>query len=216
MDDVTGSDSHGTSNGATATGGNQDLSVRPPRILPAHEDELSAENVARIKASVANGVPGIRPDNAFWTLGRHERLFKGYCAFAVRLFNGMVPLRDREILILRTAIVCQSDYEWGQHRVTAEHLEVMTSEEIARTVEPEWDGWTRHERSLMDAVDELHADSRLKDATWESLSATYDDAQMVELLMVIGFYHMLAYTVNTVEIAMEGAAEPVPPRAAEA
>lgn len=175
-----------------------------PRIPPATREELSPENVARIEATVAGGVPGVSADNAFWTLGRHERLFKGYCAFAVRLFNGVVPVRDREIIVLRTAIVCQSDYEWGQHRVVAEHLDVLTVQEIAKTTDPHWDGWNAHERALLNAVDELNADARLQDATWDTLAATYGDGELVEILMLIGFYHMLAFTVNTVGVELEG------------
>ncbi|WP_345568081.1 carboxymuconolactone decarboxylase family protein [Streptomyces plumbiresistens] len=172
--------------------------------------------MARIEASVASGVPGISADNAFWTLGRHERLFKGYCAFAVRLFNGLIPRRDREILILRTAIVCRSDYEWGQHRIVAEHLEVLTVEEIGRTADIEWAGWSDHERALLRAVDELNADARLQDTTWETLAKGYDDGQLVEVLMLIGFYHMLAFTVNTVGVELEGDdLESVPSQATE-
>ena len=175
-----------------------------PRIAPATRAELSPENVARIEASVAAGVPGISADNAFWNLGRHERLFKGYCAFAVRLFNGLVPARDRELMILRTALVCRSDYEWGQHRVVAEHIGALTAEEITKTVDLEWEGWNAHERSLLCAVDELNDDARLQDATWETLAESYGEGQMVEVLMLIGFYHMLAFTVNTVGVQLEG------------
>lgn len=185
-----------------------------PRITPASEVDLTPENVARIKESVSAGVPGVAPANAFWTLGRHERLFKGYCAFAVRLMNGQVPTRDRELLILRTAIACRSDYEWGQHRVVAEHLAVLTVEEIAHTADLNWGGWTEHERALLRAVDELHAAAALDDVTWNVLASTYNDAQLVEVLMLIGFFHMLAFTVNTVGVELESDdMESVPPSA---
>lgn len=184
-----------------------------PRITPAREDELSAETVERIKAS---GVPGTSASNVFWTLGRHERLLKGYCAFALRLFNGKVPTRDRELVVLRTAIVCRSDYEWAQHRIVAEHLDVLTVEEIAKTVDPDWSGWTKHERALLRAVDELNKDAQLEDATWDELAVSYDEAQLVEVLMLIGFYHMLAFTANTVRIELEDSdMERVPARKPE-
>lgn len=171
-----------------------------PRILPATADELTPETVARIEAS---SVPGSDSSNAFWTLGRHERLFKGYLSFALRIFQGTLPARDREIVILRTAILCRSDYEWGQHWNVATQLQVLSLEEIDHLVDPDWHGWSVHERALFQALDELHRDARLQDGTWDTLALSYDDAQLVELLMLIGFYQMLAYTVNTVGIELE-------------
>jgi alkylhydroperoxidase family enzyme len=62
-------------------------------------------------------------------------------------------------------------------------------------------GWTARERALLTAVDELHENRDVSDATWSELSAHLDDARLVELLMLVGHYEMLATTLHTLRVA---------------
>lgn len=41
------------------------------------------------------------------------------------------------------------------------------------------------------------------DATWATLAAHYDDAQMIELVMLIGQYHLVAFTLNSCGVQRE-------------
>jgi 4-carboxymuconolactone decarboxylase len=40
-------------------------------------------------------------------------------------------------------------------------------------------------------------------ATWDGLSATYDEAQLLEAVLLVGFYRMLAGLVNTIGVERE-------------
>src|SRR2546423_11677306 len=82
-----------------------------PRIPPLAADEHS-EDQRQLVGGVAANVPA---SNIFATLVRHPGLFRHWLPFGGKLLAGKLPGRERELLILRTAWNCRSDYEWGQH-----------------------------------------------------------------------------------------------------
>lgn len=111
-----------------------------------------------------------------------------------------LPQRDREIAILRHAWDCGADYQWGVHLEMA--LDAgLTRDEIDRIPAGAEDGdWAPHEAAIIQAVDELHAASRLSDDTWSALAAQYDERQLIEFLVFVGSYRLLAYVFNSVGI----------------
>ena len=151
-----------------------------------------------------------RPDgtelNIFTTLARHPKLFKRWSAFGgVLLYGGTLPARERELLILRAGYRCRAPYEWGQH------VEIglacgLTEEEIARVADgPDADGWSAADADLLRATDELHDDNRIGDATWAALAAQWDEQQLIEICMVVGQYHLVAFTLNSLGVEPETA-----------
>ena len=90
------------------------MSDRPqhPRVPPLPEPEWDDRTAS---SSGRAGVPGGDAVNIFATLVRHPRLFRHWLPFGGALLTGSLPARDRELLILRTAWLCRSEYEWGQH-----------------------------------------------------------------------------------------------------
>jgi alkylhydroperoxidase family enzyme len=172
-----------------------------PRIPP-----LPAEGRdARTEALLA---PLRRPDgselNIFTTLARHPKLLKRWSAFGgVLLYGGTLPARERELLILRAGYLCRADYEWGQH-VEIGRAAGLSDAEIARVADgPDAEGWSRGDADLLRAADELHADSRIGDATWAALAARWDEQQLIELCMVVGQYHLVAFTLNSLGVEPE-------------
>jgi len=55
----------------------------------------------------------------------------------------------------------------------------------------------------MRAADELHDDSCLTDATWAALAERYGDHQLIEVPMLVGHYHLLAFTLNSLGVQVE-------------
>ena len=55
----------------------------------------------------------------------------------------------------------------------------------------------------MRASDELHRESTISDATWAALVSDYDDRQMIEVCMVVGQYHLVAFTLNALGVERE-------------
>lgn len=172
-----------------------------PRIPPlpvADRDPRTQEILDGLGQSMGSEL------NIFATLAHHPRLLKRWSAFGgVLLYGGRLSDRDRELLIMRTGYLCRAHYEWGQH-VAFAHAAGITDDEIARVaVGPDAQGWSAEDATLLRAADELHADSRLSDATWADLAARYDEQQLIEVCMVVGQYHLVAFTLNSLGVEPE-------------
>jgi alkylhydroperoxidase family enzyme len=140
--------------------------------------------------------------NILTTLVRAEGLARRWLPFAGKLLNGKIPPRDRELLILRTGWNCQAEYEWSQH-VLIGRIAGLTDEEIDRVTEGPEAVWDDFDRALLRAADELHEDWCVTERTWSVLSARYDTQQLIELPMLVGHYHMIAMTLNTLGVQIE-------------
>ncbi len=148
--------------------------------------------------------------NLFATLAHHPRLLKRWSAFGgLLLAGGSLPARDREVLILRTAVNTGADYEWGHH-LPLGGLAGLTDDEMDALAGSAAADRDPHDALLVRAADELHTDSVLSDATWAALAATYDEQQLIEVCMVVGQYHLVGFTLNSLRIEREAGVEGLP------
>jgi len=172
-----------------------------PRIPPLPEAEWDDSARTLLEQTSAGQAAGAV--NIFTTLVRHRRLFRRWSPFGGVLLTGLLPARDRELLILRTGWLCRAPYEWGQHvRLAAEAG--MTADEIARVADgPQAPGWTALEAALLRATDELHADAFISDASWAVLAASYSVEQLIEIPMLVGQYHLVSFTLNSLGVQRE-------------
>jgi 4-carboxymuconolactone decarboxylase len=136
----------------------------------------------------------------FTTMVRNRGLFRKWMPFGAKLLAGKVAGRDRELAILRVGWRCQARYEWGQH-VLAGRRVGLTDDEIRRIkVGPDADGWSARDAAILRAVDELHDDACVTDATWAELELFYADPQLIELVFLIGEYHLVSFALNSVGV----------------
>ena len=146
---------------------------------------------------------GGRPLNIFRTLAHHPLLLKRYIALGgVFLRFGLLPARERELVILRTAWRTGSVYEFGQHTRLGQTAGV-TPAEVIRLARPGVDGWSAGDAALLAMVEDLHRSDRVSDPTWEALAARWSDAELVELLALAGFYRMTAGFLNSAGVEPE-------------
>ena len=171
-----------------------------PRIPPLRDEEADEQTSALLEEV---RLPNAEAVNIFATLVRYPGLYRRWMPFAGKLLAGKLPARDRELLILRSAWRCASSYEWGQHVRLAKQAG-LSAEEIDRiAIGPDAPGWELFDRTLLTAVDELHDDACLTDATWATLASRYDERQLIELPMLVGQYHMLAFALNSLGVQRE-------------
>jgi 4-carboxymuconolactone decarboxylase len=179
---------------------------RIPPLPPAQRDDRTEELLRSLRQDPDG------PDlNIFATLARHPRLLKRWSAFGgVLLYAGELPARERELLILRTGWNCRADYEWGQH-VPIGLAAGLTEEEMQRIpAGPAAPGWSDMDAALLTAADELHGSARIDDDTWRHLAATWSETQLIELCMVVGQYHLVAFTLNSLGIEREDGVPSLP------
>jgi 4-carboxymuconolactone decarboxylase len=171
-----------------------------PRIAPLAPDQRDEQANELLDPLRIDG----RDLNIFATLVRHPRLFKRWAGFGgFLLYRGELPARPRELLILRTAWLCGAEYEWGQH-VRIGLTAGVSQEEVAAVIGgPEGGGWSVPDRALLQAADELHHDAVISDATWTVLAEHFDEHQLIEIPMVVGQYHLVAFTLNSLGVQRE-------------
>lgn len=175
------------------------MSPPRPRIAPLPADEAGPDAAALLERLG----PRRAGMNIFATLVRHPRLLRRWSAFGGVLLDGELPGRDRELVILRTAHRCEAHYEWTQH-VRLARAAGIDDETVARVPEgPDADGWEPFEAALLRAADELHDASRIADDTWAVLAERYDERQLIELPMLVGQYHLVAFTLNSLGVEPE-------------
>jgi alkylhydroperoxidase family enzyme len=66
--------------------------------------------------------------------------------------------------------------------------------------------WSEAEQALIAAVDALHDRATLSDAEFAALSAHYDEAQILEIIMLCGFYRTVSYLANGLAMPLEAKA----------
>ncbi len=143
-------------------------------------------NVARMIANASDAVfqNFSRLGNALMTRGK---------------LNGKL----REIAILRNARVCNSLYEYTQHVPIARSTGV-SDEELAGI--DNWESakcFTDLERLVLRFTDEVARNVKGAKATLEALQKHLGPGEIVELIMAIGFWGMVARILETTEVELE-------------
>lgn len=189
-------------------GGGDAPAPRLAPLPPAQWDDL----LQRLLPASAG--PGTRPAAIFATLARHPELFRRWLGFGGALLAGRLTPRLRELVILRTAANCDSDYEQAHHEPLARQAGVDEAELAALRRPVDAHRWPPAEAAALRAADELHADGTVGDGTWAALRPWYDDADLVELVMLVGQYHLVSFCLHTFGIRLQDdALAPEPPAA---
>jgi AhpD family alkylhydroperoxidase len=161
---------------------------------PEMRDALAALRPPDPRHPMPSREPG-RPKglNILGTLAQYPRLAQAYHTFNGHvLFGTELTTRQRELLILRVAAVRQCDYEWKQHVVQAIDAG-LTHDEIDRVAEaPDAPEWSPLERAMLRAADELVANARIGDDTWQALASELDTHQLMDVVFTVGAYDQLA------------------------
>jgi alkylhydroperoxidase family enzyme len=114
--------------------------------------------------------------------------------------------RQLELVILRTAWLCRSDYLWTRHGVAAKAAG-LTKDELTRIARgPDAGGWDVFDAALLRAADELHVRANVSDLTWRALASRFDRRQMMDAVFAISEYTMLADTFNSIGVEVDAGA----------
>jgi alkylhydroperoxidase family enzyme len=116
-----------------------------------------------------------------------------------------VPLRVREIVILRTTANRNCEYEWGVHVTIFAGAAKLTPEQITATRALQIDAalWSPPEVGLLSAIDQLCADGRLDNATQAQFEADWSLEQQLEILALVGTYHTISFVANVARLPGE-------------
>jgi alkylhydroperoxidase family enzyme len=148
--------------------------------------------------------PGVAPLVLFTTLARNARVFQRFMAGGL-LDKGSLSLREREIMIDRTTARCGSEYEWGVHVAFFAKQAELTRDEIEATAGAgaSAEAWSARDRLIVRLADELHETNGVGEALWPELKTAFSDEQILELIVLAGFYHTVSYLTNALRLPLE-------------
>jgi alkylhydroperoxidase family enzyme len=175
-----------------------------PRIAPI-EPPYDAETEAQLTKWMPPG-SGVEPLILFRTLSVHPELASRMRPLgAAILGHGLIEPREREIVILRTCARCGAEYEWGVHAAAFGSAVGLTEEQIAATASAsgETEAWSERDRLLVRLADQLYATNDVDDQVWAELAAAFSEQQLMELLVMAGWYRTISYVLNAARIALE-------------
>lgn len=186
--------------------------VLPPDWTPTVLDAVSAMPSARdfvlstYKQSGARGMHGIGVMLAYPALAKAFLAFNNHVATA-----SSVSRRVLEILILRISWLRRAEYEFVQHVVLGLRAGLSETEIERIQLGPDAPGWDAVDADLVRAVDELHADACISEATWSRLSIHFSVPQLMDIVFAVGCYDLLAMVFKTFGVQLEPGVEPLDP-----
>lgn len=190
----------------------EQLFARPPRILPLSRTEY-AEQIVGATTKLKNAVSGnngppipleLCPDMVA-TLLKYPELWDRLSMLSVQVqcVDSKLPIRERQLAILRTVWLCGSPYQWGEHLSRTRRAGVSEAE-IEQIKEGSCAaGWDAFDKAIMAAVEEFHSDMFVSDDTWNTLASHFDEQQLLELLVLIGQFANVAFVLNSLRVRLE-------------
>ena len=161
------------------------------------------------------GTDEIDPLKLFRTLAVHEQIASRMRPLGSGLLaHPTIDPREREIVIHRMSARLGAEYEWGVHAVAFGRPLGLSDEQLAATVHGEADdpAWSERDALLVSLVDELNATATVSDELWARLAAEWTPSQLVELLVLAGWYRLIAQVINAARVEHEDWAERFPAR----
>jgi alkylhydroperoxidase family enzyme len=175
------------------------MSRPTPRIAP-----LEPPYPPEIQAHFDRIMRGAPPLMLFRVMAGHGRAWDKFRGGSL-LDPGPLSLRAREIVIDRTCALTGCEYEWGVHVAIFAGPAKLDAEQVRATVKDHATApcWTPAEQALITAVDALHHRATLTDAEFNALAAHYDAPQILEIMLLCGFYRTVSYLANGLRLPPE-------------
>ena len=174
------------------------------RIEPV-QPPYSAEVGERLAAMMPPGVPPILLFRTFVQNMPMTTAMGGWGGYELSKRLSL-SMRDREIIIDRTCARCGCEYEWGVHIAFFAERVGLSAEQITSLTHGSASDpcWTE-ERDLLliEAADALHESSDIGDGLWTRLAAVFSEEQLLDLMMLCGWYHAISFTANGARVARE-------------
>jgi hypothetical protein len=152
--------------------------------------------------------PGVEPIALFRTFARNLPMAEAMTGWGRYTLGSRLSLsmRDREIVIDRTCVRCGCEYEWGVHVAFFAQRVGLDTAQIASLTHglPSDECWTdERDRLLIHAVDELHDHGDITDGLWDSLAGTFSEMNLLDLLLLCGWYHAISFVGRGARVPLE-------------
>jgi 4-carboxymuconolactone decarboxylase len=156
--------------------------------------------------TMAKGPAGVDTSPAIYLTIAHNPAMLGtlrHMGDTLRTATRLSP-EEREVVIHRVAALCDNGYEWGIHAKLLAGPLGLGDDWLQATWSGEPSDFADPAHALIaQACDEMHASATVSDATWARLREHYDEAQIVELVFMVGYYHLVSYVARVFQLDPE-------------
>jgi alkylhydroperoxidase family enzyme len=192
----------------------------PPRIaplLPTAWDEEILDALGAFPKSLEfvlsrwkGGGVDARGMHVLGVMALHPPLAKAFMTFNAHVSGAStLPVRVRELAILRISWLRRAEYEFVQHVILGLRAGLSEAEIERVQLGPDAQGWETADAELLRAVDELSSDACIGDTTWKRLGIRFDTAQMMDLVFLVGCYEVLAMAMRSFRVQLEAGVAPL-------
>ena len=167
-------------------------------LLPYGDEGTASEETRKLLQSAAVKL------NVARMIANSDAAFKPFNQLGGALIGkAKLDPKLREIAILRTAKVSHSVYEWTQHVPMAKHTGVTDAQIAAMDNWQEASCFNDLERTILRFTDEVALKVKGSREALEALKKHLGPAEIVELILSIGFWGMVARLLETTEVDLE-------------
>ena len=164
---------------------------------------------AQATGRAAKAYAKLPPLNIFRMLGHSGELLDGFTRLGGQILNftDLDPVL-REIAIIRAGVLSKASYEVHQHEKIGRRIGMYDALIAAIHEGPEALVFSDLQRQVMAFTDDVVANVRACDATFDPLCKALGYKQIQELVVTIGYYMLVSRLLETfdVEIEPEGSA----------
>jgi alkylhydroperoxidase family enzyme len=184
------------------------MSTRPvdaPPPLP-WADDRPVLSLPPLEGDLGRRVAGLgaRQVNLYRSLAHTPDLLDAWIDWAWALREKCsTPRSLRELMILRTAVVMRSGYEWHQHVVMAEQAGVTRAQVEAIAAWQTSDLYDDAERAALMLTDAMLT-GQVTDAVHDEVARHFTESERVELVLTAGFYAMVPRVLDACRVPVEG------------
>ena len=166
----------------------------PPARLPQVRDEDFTEETRAFFGQWTGGIFSNAESNpVLRTFAHHPALANAFSPLNVHLLSeNTLPVKLRQIAIMRVAWITKAAYMWSSHLNTSQVCGL--TDEFYGPVQRGADDpyFTEFERTVIRATEELVREQKIGDSNWAALMAEWDEKQMLDFLSTVGCYTMVA------------------------
>jgi 4-carboxymuconolactone decarboxylase len=165
----------------------------PPRMAPVRQEEMTDSMHAFLQKWSGGIFRRADSNPVLLTFAHHPHLADLFSQFNIHLLStNTLPVKQRQIAIMRVAWICKATYMWSSHLSTS--IRCGLEPEMFRPIQAGADDpyFTEFERVVIRATEELVNDRKIGDVNWRALMNEWNDQQMLDFLFTVGAYVTIA------------------------
>lgn len=166
----------------------------PPARLPQVRDEDFTDETRAFFGQWTGGIFKDADKNpVLRTFAHHPDLANAFSPLNIHVLSGnTLPVKERQIAIMRAAWITKATYMWSSHLNTSKLCGL--SDDMYGPIQRGADDpyFTDFERVVVRATEDLVHDRKISDANWNALKAAWNEKQLLDFLFTVGCYVMVA------------------------